>query len=60
METISNEQKAKELSKKYEEIVEYSVEQCLIEMAIWKDEQFEEMLNKLPESVKDLIKTLAL
>lgn len=26
----------------------------------WKDKQFEETLNKLPESVKDLIKTLAL
>ena len=33
---------------------------CATKMAQWKDKQFEEMLNKLPESVKDLIKTLAL
>lgn len=35
-------------------------EQVALAMAEWKDRQFEEMLNKLPESVKDLIKTLAL
>lgn len=45
----ANEQKARELSNKYERIVEYSVEQCLIEMAEWKDKQFLQLLEELPQ-----------
>lgn len=33
MKTISNKEKARELLDKYKKIVDYSVEQCLIEMS---------------------------
>lgn len=49
MEHISNEEKARELSDKYKKIVDYSVEQCLIEMAEWKDEQHTKEKQQLIE-----------
>ena len=39
METILNKEKARELSDKYTKLVDYPLEQCLIEMAEWKDEE---------------------
>ena len=62
---MTNEEKAKEISAKYgfskliptdEECIAYN---AAMEMAEWKDRQFAELLNSLPTSIKDLIKTLA-
>ena len=32
--------------------------QAALEMAKWKDEQFVEMLNALPDSIKNLLKNI--
>lgn len=63
MGTISNEEKAKNMTRGFlkEGLIKKSrLQELLIKAMGWKDKQFEETLNKLPESVKDLIKTLAL
>lgn len=60
MEHVSNEEKAKEFATTHDGKIIGFAHIAALQMAQWKDKQFEEMLNNLPESVKDLIKTLAL
>jgi hypothetical protein len=56
---MTNEQKAKELGEKYIEKFfspnVYSIERCLLDMAQWKDEQFEEEKKEIDEQWKRLM-----
>lgn len=38
----------------------HNVVVCALEMAIWKNTQFETLVNSLPESIKQLITDLAI
>lgn len=38
----------------------YAAKDAALDAMEWKDKQFEELLNSLPQGVKDLIKTLAI
>lgn len=69
MEHISNEQKANEIANAFfienvsaenEQVIREMLNKASFEAMRWKDEQFEELLNSLPQGVKDLIKTLAI
>lgn len=54
---MTNEEKTNEICKRH--IFDSNHFDCCMEMAQWKDEQFAEMLNSLPQVAKDLIKTLS-
>lgn len=63
---MTNEEKAKEIIRKYREYVfssrDYGIEQCLLEMAEWKDEKYAKAfapilieLDELKHQIKSLL-----